>query len=349
MGRQRAREPESLLHHLPQRARAEVSRVAARQGQPDRALRHLPSPAGSQDRAGGGAHAGPRRQDVVRVVPQPARVDQQRQGFARRQLDRGELYQLSHGDARAGVVGACAGSGELRDLPRPARIVQRPDAERANADALSAVPHRDAASRVDLRPRRDHHQQEQPDVRTVVRELSLQRSRLQPSVRAVLHALVEARMRSFARIPLVWSVALGLVAWASPLRAQEPAQVPAQAPAQAPPAAAAEPQASPLEGARSLFDPTWRQVTFGGAFSSIDGDPTRFQRYQDMRDGVLVTDARYAFENPEGNWLFQAGADRVGRRDQRYFASYERIGRFSVTGLWDEIPQFYSVDTATAF
>ena len=129
-----------------------------------------------------------------------------------------------------------------------------------------------------------------------------------------------------------------------PGAAQEPPQAPAQAPA-----AAAEPQASPLEGARSLFEPTWRQVTFGGLFSSIDGDPARFQRYQDMRDGVLVTDARYAFENPEGNWLFQAGADRVGRRDQRYFANYERIGRFSVTGLWDEIPQFYSVDTATAF
>ena len=124
-------------------------------------------------------------------------------------------------------------------------------------------------------------------------------------------------MRSFARIPLVWSVALALMVWATPLRAQDPAQEPAQAPgAQAP--AAAEPQASPLEGARSLFDPTWRQVTFGGAFSSIDGDPARFQRYQDLRDGVLVTDARYAFENPDGNWLFQAGADRVGRRDQRY-------------------------------
>ena len=68
-----------------------------------------------------------------------------------------------------------------------------------------------------------------------------------------------------------------------------------------------------------------------------------------MRDGVLFTDARYASEDPEGDWLFRAAADNVGYRDQRYFANYQRTGRFSVTGLWDEIPQFYSVDTATAY
>ena len=42
-------------------------------------------------------------------------------------------------------------------------------------------------------------------------------------------------------------------------------------------------------------------------------------------------------------------ADNVGWRDQRYFGNYERIGLFRITGLWDEIPQFYSVDTRTAF
>ena len=147
-------------------------------------------------------------------------------------------------------------------------------------------------------------------------------------------------MRSSARIHLVWSIALGLAAWPSPLAAQDPAQAPA-----APPA----PQASSLDEGRSLFAPAWRQVSFGGRFTSVDGDPARFQRYQDIRDGVLLTDGRYAVENPEGIWLFQAGADNVGWRDQRYFATYERVGRFSVTGLWDEIPQFYSVDTATPF
>ena len=43
------------------------------------------------------------------------------------------------------------------------------------------------------------------------------------------------------------------------------------------------------------------------------------------------------------------GADNVGWRDQRYFGNYERVGFLKITGLWDEIPQFYSVDTRTAF
>src|SRR6202008_896172 len=38
-----------------------------------------------------------------------------------------------------------------------------------------------------------------------------------------------------------------------------------------------------------------------------------------------------------------------GWRDQRYAANYERPGRFRVTGLWDQIPQFYSVDTKTPY
>ena len=42
--------------------------------------------AGGQDRTRRGAHAGARRQDVVLVVPQPARIDQQREGAQGRQL-----------------------------------------------------------------------------------------------------------------------------------------------------------------------------------------------------------------------------------------------------------------------
>ena len=41
---------------------------------------------------------------------------------------------------------------------------------------------------------------------------------------------------------------------------------------------------------------------------------------------MYFSDARYAFENPAGAWLFRAGADNVGYRDQRYFADYERTG-----------------------
>src|SRR5262245_28260853 len=118
---------------------------------------------------------------------------------------------------------------------------------------------------------------------------------------------------------------------------------PAQEPAAAP---AAEPAA---DTSRSLFEPTWRQFQIGGRFTSVDGDPARFQRYQDIRDGLLFTDAKYAHEAPNGAWLFQATADNLGFRDQRYTANYERPGRFALSGFFDQIPQFYSVDTKTPY
>jgi len=123
---------------------------------------------------------------------------------------------------------------------------------------------------------------------------------------------------------------------------QKPSEPAQQAPAATPADAAAE-------ETRSLFDPTWHQFMFGGRWSSVSGDPARFQRYQDLRDGVMFTDARFAREDPDGNWLFRLGADNVGWRDQRYFANYERTGRLVISGLWDEIPQFYSVDTKTPY
>ena len=100
---------------------------------------------------------------------------------------------------------------------------------------------------------------------------------------------------------------------------------------------------------RSLFEQTWRQFQFGGRFSSIDGDPARYQRYGDFRDGVLFTDARYAGEHPDGNYAFHTAVDNLGWRDQRFFGDYEQPGRFVISGLWDQIPQFYSVDTKTPY
>jgi MtrB/PioB family decaheme-associated outer membrane protein len=119
-------------------------------------------------------------------------------------------------------------------------------------------------------------------------------------------------------------------------------QQPAPAPAQ--PAAAA-----PADDSRSLFEPTWRQFEIGGRLSSVEGDPARWQRYRDLRDGVLFTNARYEREWAETGQRFQVAADNVGWRDGRYIGMLERQGRFSVTGSWDGIPQFYSVDTATPY
>jgi len=153
-------------------------------------------------------------------------------------------------------------------------------------------------------------------------------------------------MRRLGLVTLSFSIAVAI-----PIVASGQAAAPDQAkPAPAAPAAAAQAPAAPtVEVPHSLFDQTWRQFQFGARLTSVEGDPARFQRYQDVRDGVSFTDARYATEAPQGEWRFRAAADNVGYRDQRYFADYERTGRFKVSGLWTEIPQFYSVDTATPY
>jgi MtrB/PioB family decaheme-associated outer membrane protein len=97
----------------------------------------------------------------------------------------------------------------------------------------------------------------------------------------------------------------------------------------------------------SLFDPIWNVFELGGRWTSVAGDRARFQRFQDMRSGLLFTAARVARE--WGERSLQAGADNVGYRNQRYFGVFEQAGKFTVSGLWDEIPQFYSIDTATPY
>ena len=68
-----------------------------------------------------------------------------------------------------------------------------------------------------------------------------------------------------------------------------------------------------------------------GRVSSVSGDPARWQRYQDIRDGLLFTEGRVLHETPD--WNGTLGADNVGWRDQRYFGSYERIGFLKINGL----------------
>jgi MtrB/PioB family decaheme-associated outer membrane protein len=118
-----------------------------------------------------------------------------------------------------------------------------------------------------------------------------------------------------------------------------------QAPAQSQPQAQTAPAEVDTTG--SLFAPRWNQFQLGGRWTSISGDPARFQRYEDLRNGILLNGARVLRETDL--WAVTAGADNVGWRDQRYFATYERTGRLTVSGQWDQIPQFYSIDTRTPY
>ena len=85
-----------------------------------------------------------------------------------------------------------------------------------------------------------------------------------------------------------------------------------------------------VEESRSLFDPAPRQFQIGGRLSSVSGDPARWQRYEDLRDGLLFTDARYEHEWEETGQIFRASADNVGWRDQRFTGLFERPGLFRV-------------------
>jgi MtrB/PioB family decaheme-associated outer membrane protein len=132
-------------------------------------------------------------------------------------------------------------------------------------------------------------------------------------------------------------IALVVASWAIALHVAGPRT----AYAQAAPAAA--------DATTSLFAEAPNQFRLAGRVSSVDGDPARYQRYQDLRDGLLFTEGRYLRIDPNGRWSLKAAADNVGWRDQRFAAEYDRPGRFLVTGQWDQIPQFYSVDTATPY
>src|SRR5580765_19092 len=146
-------------------------------------------------------------------------------------------------------------------------------------------------------------------------------------------------MRTLSFIALILLV---LAAAAPPRALAQAGTPPAAQPAAAPPAAGDD-------STRSLFDVTDRQFFIGGRVSSIDGDPARYQRYQDVRDGLLFSDFRYAFAQPDGTSTFKARANNVGYRDQEYFADYNLVGRLKVTGGYQAIPQFYSVDTMTPY
>jgi MtrB/PioB family decaheme-associated outer membrane protein len=134
---------------------------------------------------------------------------------------------------------------------------------------------------------------------------------------------------------------------AAPPRALAQAGTPPPAETAAP--AAAAPPTAAEDTSRSLFDLTGREFFVGGRAASIDGDPARFQRYQDVRGGLLFSNFRYAFAQPDGNYTFTTRANNVGWRDQEFFGTYNRTGKLSVTGSWQQIPQFYSIDTMTPY
>ena len=128
VGGQHPRRPQPVVRHLPQRAHARRASALLAKASRERAVRHLPPRPGQQGQARL-AHAGGRGQDAVLVLPQPARRDQ-REAAAHRQLDQRELRLVPHREARPVPVRARGRTRKLRQLPRSAWLVERPDAGR---------------------------------------------------------------------------------------------------------------------------------------------------------------------------------------------------------------------------
>src|ERR1700674_260364 len=110
----------------------------------------------------------------------------------------------------------------------------------------------------------------------------------------------------------------------------------------APPQVPATTRVVPDPGSSNFVDFGLRGTSFG-----TRSDEARFQRYRDLRNGATLDLFRYASETDSR--AFKVHADHVGYRDQRYSASYDNYGRLKVSFEWNQIPLFYSQDTATLF
>ena len=86
-------------------------------------------------------------------------------------------------------------------------------------------------------------------------------------------------------------------------------------------------------------------VDVGGMVTATDGDAARYERYRDMRDGV-VTGLDVSRQN-ESSW-FGASASHIGYRDQRYNARFTN-GRVKLNFDWQSIPLNFSYLTRTPF
>ena len=88
-------------------------------------------------------------------------------------------------------------------------------------------------------------------------------------------------------------------------------------------------------------------LDFGARLNDTDGDEARFQRYRDLRPGIYGTNGLIGRRTEE--WNLEAQAWNAGYRDQRYQLDFQRVGRLSVSFLWDQIPMFISRDTRSLY
>ncbi len=110
-------------------------------------------------------------------------------------------------------------------------------------------------------------------------------------------------------------------------------------------------QKTPPQGETAATDQTASLANFldaGARVTNVSGDPARWQRYRDIRNGVFLDRLRFDRELPSG-WFVKAAIDNAGYRDQRYFAEFERPGKVRASFEYNQIPLFYSQDTRSPY
>jgi len=152
-------------------------------------------------------------------------------------------------------------------------------------------------------------------------------------------------MRTYP-LPLV-VLALVLAASVLGLPVQAQAQPPQNPPPSTPAAPAAQTPAAPPDVASTSAFGGQIDVGLRGTIYTDNSDEARYQRYRDLRNGAIADYFRASKDT--GKWSFHAQADHVGYRDQRYRADFSRPGKLHVTFEFNQIPLFYSTDTATPY
>lgn len=84
-------------------------------------------------------------------------------------------------------------------------------------------------------------------------------------------------------------------------------------------------------------------VDIGARAGARDGDYARYERYQDLRNGVF---SRVQFGKSTDHYLLNLGASNIGYRDQNYYANYTD-GKSRISGFFDSTPLNYSYLTSS--
>jgi MtrB/PioB family decaheme-associated outer membrane protein len=138
-----------------------------------------------------------------------------------------------------------------------------------------------------------------------------------------------------------------VIAAAGHAYAQDPGQATQQpaAPTQTPAQAPAQPPAPPV--LPDVASPNVIEFGLRGTNFAEGSDEARFQRYRDLRNGATLDLVSYTRDAEQQG--FAVHAYHVGYRDQHYAVDYNRYGKLKMSFDWNQIPLFYSEDTATLY